>query len=241
MKLKQICTVLFIGMTVMVLFSTSCKKSIRGEGDVITKTIQPPSFIGIENSISADVYVTQAAVQKVEISAQSNIIDNITLEVKNGIWGIGFDKNVRKHEPINIYISIPQLSSYALSGSGNFYTNNVFDSCGTVSFNISGSGNIDAHLNSNTKTYSSISGSGNITLSGNSPYQDITISGSGNLNAFPFHTYHSIVKISGSGNCQLTADSTLNVTISGSGNVYYKGYPVINVNNSGSGGLFNAN
>ena len=214
---------------------------VRGKGDVVSKTFDVESFSGIANNIDADIHITQAPTQSVEIVAQQNIIKNISLEVTDGILKIKFKKNAGHYDPININISIPTLSSLSLNGSGNMNTTNTFGSCGTVSITLSGSGNINASLNSNAKTYSTISGSGNITLTGNSPNQDITISGSGNVHAFPFKTYNSVVNISGSGDCELTADSTLNVTIRGSGNVYYKGHPVISSTITGSGTIHDSN
>jgi len=233
---------LCISLCLLTAASVLVSCGMRGKGDVVSETVVLSPFTGITNSIEADISITQAPVQSVEIIAQENITENISLEVADGVWTIEFiKKNVAKHKPININISIPELSSLNISGSGDMSTTNTFDSCGTVSLNISGSGNIDASFNSVSKTYSSISGSGNITLSGNSPDHDITISGSGDVHAFPFHTYHSVVSIPGSGNCELTAESTLNVNISGSGNVYYKGNPVITQTITGSGGVYNSN
>lgn len=237
-KLNLLCTSLFLLTAASVMISCG----MRGKGDVVSETVALATFSGITNNIDADIRITQAQVQSVEIVAQENITENISLEVADGVWTIDFVKeNVAKHKPININISIPDLSSLNISGSGDMSTTNTFDSCGIVSLNISGSGNIYASFNSITKTYSSISGSGNITLSGNSPDHDITLSGSGNVYSFPFHTYHTIVSIPGSGNCELSAESTLYINISGSGNVYYKGNPVITQTITGSGGVYNVN
>ena len=226
-------------MLAAVALLTSCK--VNGKGDLIDGTFELAPFTGIVNNISADVHITQAATQYVDVVAQKNIIENMKLEVTDGKLNIGFEKDAYSFEPININISIPELSSLTINGSGNMNTTNTFDSCGTVLLTISGSGNIRAWLNASTKTYSTISGSGNISLNGFSPAHDISISGSGDIKAFPFHTYHTVVDIAGSGDCELWADSTLGVNISGSGNVYYKGYPVINSTITGSGSVNNAN
>jgi hypothetical protein len=214
---------------------------LRGKGVVVSKTFDVESFSGIANTIDADIHIAQALAQSIEIVAQHNIINNISLEVTDGILTIKFKKEASYYDPININISIPTLSSLSLNSSGNMNTKNTFGSCRTVSINLSGSGNIDVSLNSNAKTYSTINGSGNITLTGNSPNQDITINGSGNVHASSFDTYHSMVNIDGSGSCELTADSTLNVRISGSGNVNYKGHPVINSTITGSGTIHDSN
>jgi len=220
----------------MILFS-GC-----GKNDLVTKSFETEAFSGITNNISADVHITCAETQSIEISAQENIMDNFTLEVSGGVLTIDLLNNFSPiTKPIDVYISIPQFSSYCLNGSGNMETINTFDSCGAVSLEVNGSGNINASFNSNTITTTFVNGSGDVDLSGYSPNHTIRIDGSGNVNAFPFHTFHTSVNILGSGNCEVTADSTLNVTISGSGNIYYKGFPVINTNISGSGNVINSN
>jgi hypothetical protein len=236
-KLKPLLLPFCLLMTAAIL--TSCK--VNGKGEITTGTFELAPFTGIVNNISADVHITQAATQTVDVVAQKNIIDNMKLEVTDGTLNIGFKKDAYSFEPININISIPELSSLTINGSGNMNTTNTFDSCGSVLLTISGSGNISAWLNASAKTYSTIKGSGNISLNGFSPAHDISISGSGDVTAFPFHTYHTVVDIAGSGDCELRADSTLGVNISGSGNVYYKGYPVINSSITGSGSVNNGN
>jgi len=222
--------------SIMVIFS-GC-----GNNDLITKSFETNTFSGITNNISADVHITCAATQSIEISAQENIMDNIILEVSGGMLTIELLNNFSPiTKPIDVYISIPQFNAYCLNGSGDMEILNTFDSCGAVSLQINGSGNIDADFSSNSVTTTTVNGSGDIDLSGYSPIQSITIDGSGNINAFPFRTLNTVVNILGSGNCEVTADSTLNVTISGSGNVYYKGTPIINTNISGSGNIINSN
>jgi len=154
---------------------------------------------------------------------------------------ISFRENARHYDPININISIPDLSSYDLYGSGNMDMTNAFDTCKTVRMGISGSGSINANLTSSSIVYTVISGSGNITFKGSSPAQDIRITGSGDMRGFLFNTNQSLVNISGSGYCEVAAAKALNVTITGSGDVYYKGQPLIQSSITGSGKIFNAN
>jgi hypothetical protein len=234
-KLLSISLALVITATILV----SCE--MTGEGEVMNMTFGTEPFTGIVNTISANIHLTRAPDRSVEIIAQQNIIDNILLEVKEEILTISFRENARHYDPININISMPDLSSYYLSGSGSMDMTNAFDSCKTVRMEISGSGSINANLTSSSIIYSVISGSGNISYRGSSPAHDIRINGSGDMRAFQFNTNQSVVNISGSGFCEVTAENALNVMISGSGNVYYKGHPVINSSITGSGKIYNSN
>jgi Putative auto-transporter adhesin, head GIN domain len=226
-------------LVIIASFLVSC--GMTGEGDVVDLAFETDPFSGISNYISADIHITKSNVRSVEISAQQNIINNILLEVKDGIMAITFRENVRKYTPININISIPELSTLNIYGSGSMNMTNTFDSCSIVRMGISGSGSINADLNSNSKTYSVISGSGNIYLKGSCPDQEINISGSGFIHGFLFNTNHTLVTISGSGSCEVIAENTLNVTISGSGNLFYKSHPVVQSSITGSGKIYNSN
>jgi hypothetical protein len=233
---------LFLSGIFLLFVIMSTFSCIKGKGDIVIDTFIVNPFTGIANEIAADIHVTQGSVQSVEIHAQANIMNNISLKVSNGILKIGFIRdNVYRFDPIDIYITIPKLSDLIISGSGMISTTSMFDSCGTVTLAISGSGDIDADFNAFIKTHTSITGSGDITVTGMSPEHSIIISGSGNINSFPFHTKHTDVNISGSGSCELSADSTLNVVISGSGSVYYKGHPVVNSHITGSGTIHDSN
>ena len=234
---KTIPLAIYLFLLVGTFLFSACKQD-----DLITRSFSTDPFVSITNNISADIHITHDSTQSIEIKAQERIMNFIKLDVNNGMLTIGMKNNPPFNtKPIDIYISIPAISSYILNGSGNMDMVNSFDNCGDVSLQVNGSGNIDAKFNSNTNTSTVINGSGDIDLNGFSPNHSILIDGSGNVNAFPFHTYNTSVNIIGSGNCQVTADSALNVTISGSGNIYYKGNPIINTNISGSGNVINSN
>ncbi len=225
-----------------ILFITGCDNSffgIRGSGPVVTEQIEIEDIQAVNMAISADVYIIKGEEQFIEIEAQQNIIDNIEKKVKNGKWDIEFDKSVNKHEPINIYISVPYIDNIVLSGSGEIYSEDIFDS-DKIELEISGSGDIEISANT-LITNILISGSGNVYLSGQTNVQDILISGSGNYEAYNYLSTDCDINISGSGNCKVNVSEHLNVDISGSGNVYYKGNPTIINNISGSGSVINRN
>lgn len=214
---------------------------LKGKGDVVSQPFFVESFTGVENNTDADITLTQAPTYAIEIVAQKNIIDNIDLSVKGGILIIKFKKKATHYEPIQININMPTLSHLYLNGSGDISTSSTFNDCETVVADVSGSGDLFASINVTGRTYSTISGSGNLTLSGSSPYHEMTISGSGDIYSFPFSTTNAVVNSSGSGNCRLSAMSTLYVISSGSGDVYYREHPVITLEMSGSGQLYDAN
>ncbi|NOZ35884.1 MAG: DUF2807 domain-containing protein [Chlorobi bacterium] len=233
----------FVSFLIIALFIlNACNNSLfglKGSGDTIKQEINLENFDKIEMAIDADVILIKGDVQKVKIEAQQNIIANIKTKVKSGKWIIEYGRNVGKHNPVTIYITLPAIPEIVLSGSGNISSDDTFDA-DTLILKIPGSGNID--IETNTKNVDiSISGSGNIYLDGETTNQNISIFGSGNYKCFSFLSKKSDITISGSGTCEVYAQDNLFVEISGSGNVYYKGNPSINSMISGSGNIINSN
>lgn len=233
---------LFFFVSLMILLFPGCDYSlfgIKGVGETITQEIFLENFDKIDMAIDADVVFYKGDTQKIEIEAQQNIIANIKTKVKSGKWDIEYDKNVGRHNPVKIYITLPEISQIILSGSGDIYSEDTFD-VENLKLSISGSGDIDFAVNTDN-TDISVSGSGNIFLEGGTIDQDISVSGSGNCKCFSFFSTKSNVSISGSGNCEVFARDDLIVNISGSGNVYYKGNPDINSHITGSGDVIDEN
>lgn len=240
MKSKTKNILLLTSIIGIILMCSSCRKGIEGEGPVTINTLALPALSGVDNKISADIYLTQSNVQEVKVEGEANVIQHITTGVHNGIWNVEFDECVYNHRKITIYISMKSITRLDISGSGNIYTQGIFDSCGIVDLGISGSGSIDAGIHCSSLT-SGINGSGNIRLSGSTPQHTLTIRGSGDINAFGFQTGSTRIDVYGSGSCKVNAVDELSVNIWGSGDVYYIGYPAISFSNNGSGKIINSN
>ncbi|MCC6722866.1 MAG: DUF2807 domain-containing protein [Saprospiraceae bacterium] len=226
--------------TLLFFTATACTQNwslgpgINGEGPKTTKNLDISSFDEIKLNIAADVFVKQGSSQSVKIEAQQNIIDNLKRDVTDGAWKIGFDKNVKNHEPIKIWITVPNIKALGVSGSGSIVSESKFSNLGDLSVAVSGSG--DIKFNSDSKNLNAaISGSGNIELAGTTGESTFAISGSGNIKAFDLDSGACNVKISGSGDSSVNASRSLEVAIAGSGDVYYKGQPSVRSKISGSG------
>jgi hypothetical protein len=227
---------LFIAIAIISIQCTAQNwgTGIKGEGPKVTKNLDIASFDGIGLSISADVYVRQGSPQSVKIEAQQNIIDNLERNVSNGVWKISFDKNVRGHDGVKIWITVSDLNKIAVSGSGDVIGEGKFNNLGSLDLSISGSGNIN--LNANSKSLSAaISGSGDMKLMGETGDCEMKITGSGDISAFDLDAKSCAVKITGSGDSSVNVRENLDVSIVGSGDVFYKGRPSVRSKITGSG------
>jgi len=223
------------------LFQTAIAQSwfgsgISGEGPVVERKLDIKGFDAIHLSTSANVFLTQGSNFEVRVVGQQNIIDNLTKNVTNGEWRIGFEKNVRRHDKLELHITLPELRKAHISGSGDIKSTNALACNNEVSLSISGSGNIVLDLEANAVN-GKIAGSGNIDLKGKADNLNLAISGSGNIHASALTGRQAVIAIAGSGNCKVNASEDLDVRISGSGDVQYTGRPRINTKISGSGSL----
>ncbi len=262
-KMKNLRTQLALLAIASFAFSiTSCTDGvfgIRGDGPIVSQTLELEDLKGVDMNISGNVHLTQSENQEIIIEAQQNIIDNLETNVHNGIVDFDFDRNVKKHDGVDIYMSIHTLSHLSLSGSGDINTTAPFSTNEILTLNLSGSGDFNIEADA-LEIYSNISGSGDFyiateteylqcgisgsgsyTLVGSATEADYSVSGSGNFSAFELDTDKTSIRVSGSGDARVSANNELDIKISGSGNVWYKGHPDVNSDISGSGDVSNAN
>jgi Putative auto-transporter adhesin, head GIN domain len=215
----------------------SCKKVI-GDGPVQSEIRTISDFSGVKSSIAGKINYTIGPVFKVELIAQSNILDVLETSKDNGHLLIKVRNGVRikNNEDIVVNISAPAADYLHLSGSGDLYVSGEINSA-NVDLDISGSGNIvvsNVIVTNNLKA--NISGSGGISVqTGKAKSEDLNISGSGHLTLDGVAAENVKARISGSGNLRVNASQSLDATISGSGSVLYLGHPLVSTNISGSG------
>ena len=229
--------VLFISTSIMTMASAQKWKTIHGEGEVVRQELNIASFEGVSLGFHGDIFITQGSPQKVEVEAQQNIIDNIKREVKNEVWRVNFESNVKNAKPVKVYITMSNLVEATVSGSGNLVTTGKFTGVDHLEAWVSGSGKVEVEIDAES-VEGGISGSGKIKLKGTAAEMDMSISGSGNIHAAEFEVGIIEISISGSGNAKVFAKESLEASISGSGNIRYRGEAAkVKARVSGSGNV----
>jgi hypothetical protein len=184
------------------LLATSCSwepgHTVVGSGDVETVEVAVPAFSGVSVTGTCDVGIQTGETRKVELSAQQQVLDVMTCEVRNGILQIGFRHGFDVHtdKEISADIVVPALDYAGVTGAADFSisgsTQPALDICiegtGDVSafdmevddctIRISGAGNCEVRVNSSLDIQ--ISGVGNVYYIG-SPALSSDISGVGNV------------------------------------------------------------
>ncbi|WP_018478567.1 head GIN domain-containing protein [Pontibacter roseus] len=206
---------------------------VRGRGDVETRELNLDALDGVRVNGSTRVFVRRGATQHVEVKGQSNVLDALSTEVRNGTWDLSFDRCLRSHTTVEVYITVPEFTEAEMIGSGRIELQDQFEA-NEFRADLDGSGSIKANVVA-SKVSSILSGSGSIDLLGEATVQEVNLSGSGSVKAFSLSTQNTGVQLSGSGSAEVNASDNLTVSISGSGNVYYRGDPTIQTNIAGSG------
>ncbi len=231
---------LYLAAFILIAAFAACdnpfNRTISGNGNITTSERNVSNFKDIRCAGSYDVELTQGSPSSVKIKTDENIQSYIVTDIDGDELNIHTKEDVNLHpsDKIKLYITTDKLEEFKLTGSGNVSTTNKFSGGDHLNLDISGSGTMRFDVNT-PRVESSISGTGDIYVSGETRNSKIEIAGSGNYHAEDLKAENATVKIAGSGDARLFADSTLDINIAGVGNVYYKGDASVSQNIAGSG------
>lgn len=214
------------------------KDCVKGEGQIVTKSLSLDSFTAIDNQGTSDITITQGPEQKVVAIGHANIVDKISTEVHDGSWNVHVDMKCYTDIDLRYEVQVPELKSLIISGTGNIRVGD-FNAQEELALEISGTGNIELQKYEGCqKIDARISGTGNINFLENwegLENEDVVISGTGNFRSFPLQTKKCNVTLSATGTCQVNVEDELDVRLTGSGAVQYMGNPSVNANITGVG------
>jgi hypothetical protein len=230
MKQVPFIIILFLGF-----FIQSCSfHKINGNGDQTVEQRDAENFTAVTLVTNSNVYITQGDAYTVTVEAESNLLPYIETNLRGEELLIGSTHNFNLHPtlPITVRITMPDIKSVKVSGSGTIDAEGFDEQ--EIDVVLSGSGQINVTANTDLIT-ANISGSGLINLAGNTIDQKLVISGSGKIQSYNLLAKNCQANISGSGDIFANPSDKLKVNISGSGSLYYKKSPVVETHISGSG------
>ncbi len=232
---------LYLTAFVCLLSLASCERVLDcedGDGALVTEELVLDEFHSIALSDNLDVVIQQGETQKVEVKGYANLIEDIQTEVDNNEWKIKMTPGCYDDlEDMQIFITIPDIENIKITGSGDVTLENLVE-VDRLDFKTTGSGDIECDCVLNVEDLNiKITGSGDVSLTGNTPNQEIEIMGSGDVENFEMISDDTSVNISGSGSAEVFVNNHLDVRITGSGDVEYKGNPTISTDITGSGSV----
>lgn len=238
--MKQV--LLFIS-TSLLLFSCDFigGERINGNGNETTENRNISDFKNVASSGSTDVVLTQSPDYKVQVRGDENLLRYVITESDGNTLKIkikeGYNLHPKKH--LEVLVSAPQFNNVMSDGSGDVTSENTLSNTGKMTFELSGSGNVEAKIDA-PSVESHTSGSGDITFSGKTGDADLSVSGSGDIHCFSLTADNAKITINGSGNADVYASKQLDLHVNGSGDVKYKGGASVNSHINGSGSVSKA-
>ena len=225
MKKVIISTVILLLATIQMQSQWFFGKTIKGNGNVISKTINTNDYDEVFVTGSFDVKLIHGNEGKIGLRIEDNLLEYLIIETEEDKLVIKWKKGVNIQTKKGVFITVPfkDLDKVGLTGSGDIIANDVIKASHFNTF-VSGSGdvvlNIDAH-----KITSKITGSGDVELKGNTDTLNTLVTGSGDFKSYDLKANNVEATVTGSGDIQIFVSNKLNARVTGSGDIQYKGNP----------------
>ena len=223
-------------------YTISNMNSIKGNGNIIEKTISISDITSIENTGIFNIYVKQGEKEELKIETDENIMEYFKYNIDGKSILVSFESGSFSPTKANVYITLKNINTVKNSGSGNINIDNYNFSSLFTSENRGSGSFIMTNISSSDELLIKNSGSGNIYIKGKTKILNLFNSGSGNTNTFELIAEIVNTKNSGSGNVKVYCEKELTIKNSGSGCLKYKGNAIIkDVSSSGSGNVSKEN
>ena len=238
--MKKLIT-LVIALSMVAVSCAQWGGGVKGNGNfvAIERSLQDYDHVAVAGSFDVDLVAGHEG--QIILEGESNLLEYVLTEVKNGKLLIKTENGVNLRPSswtngIRITVPIESLDKVSLSGSGDIVSRTTIKS-NNFSARISGSGEVSLTVEAE-RVDASLSGSGDISLAGRARDFVVSVSGSGEIQAFAFDADFVNATVSGSADIKVTANESLEARVSGSGDIYYRGNPSkINTKTSGSGAI----
>jgi hypothetical protein len=165
----------------------------------------------------------QGEPQEVVVVAEPEIYQELTSRINNGVLEIGFENNVRCFETeLGVWVNIttPNINRVNVTGVSE----------------IISEGDLDLD-----QLEINVSGTCDVSFTGNVANQILISSGVLNVNNFNVESSTTNIDISGTANISVFCTNNLDIRVSGAATVSYKGNPTITQNVSGVLDLIDSN
>lgn len=254
-KIMKVCLLTgFVGFSMSVIADTNtswlshfiANKKIIGNKKIATKEVVVAPFNIVNISGNYDAIIKLGKENKVTITADSNILPELTVSVTRGQLNIGDESNVNlmPTKTPKVIITTKNLQGIALGGkvtlqagnlkvdtlslttSGNSQVNLQGD-INTLKLNLMGQTNLAANVKNANEVNLTVGGNGQVTLAGMTKSFYITTAGEAHVNAKGLLA--NDVSISGAGDSDLIlyAIKTLTVMTAGKSSIGYYGNPSV--------------
>jgi len=230
-----------IGVIIICLGITACadgqfRKTVHGNGKVVSKERTPEKASGVRASSGIDIYLTQGNKPRLVVEADENLHEYIITEVSNGVLNVYTDANIRDAEMKKVYVTLEEINTISASSAGDVFGETPVK---TDDLRISASSAGDIKIEVYAESIdANISSSGDVTLSGEADVLEADLSSAGDLNAYDLKVREADVSVSSAGGADIFVTDKLIARASGAGDINYKGDPKnVDAHSSSAGGI----
>lgn len=211
-----------------------------GSGKVISATRPVAGIQAIGLTYPAEVVVRQGTVESVEITAEDNLLPQLSTEVKAGTLvienrEINWTQRVNPTKPVKILITVKNLTEIDLSSAGNLRVEKL--TTPELRVRLSGAGDLSLEQLKTELLDCRLSGAGEIEANGSAENLKLVISGVGSFKGAELTSQSVETRLSGAGSAIVRAALQLNASLSGAGSIDYYGDPQVSQTISGVGSI----
>ena len=222
---------ILLALVAFSIITTSCKKNDdvtpSNNVTILDKTIT--GYTQLKVSDPFKVYVTFSDTEeKIQVEANSNLQQYITVEKQNNQLVIDLDNNldINGSSVLNVYITTKTLDDFQAAGASTIQLQNeLYES--NVSIKLSGACTLSGSMVVNG-LYADLEGASNLNLSGSSSTLELDANGASNMMDYGFETNNFKCNLNGGSDVYLTIQQGMEVVANGGSNVFYKGNGVVN-------------
>jgi hypothetical protein len=197
-------------------FEDTGTPGLHGSGVAAADSRILPPFHELELAGGNVVTIRVGPSQSVVVHADDNLLDSVTTEVVAGRLVVGTTGTFDTRSPMSVDVTVPSLTSLALSGSGIVTAEGVDAAALTVA----------------------LPGSGVVRAAGTVDRLDVSLGGSGDAQLGDLVARDVRAAVPGSGRIVVHATQSLDASVSGSGAILYGGSPErVTKNVTGSGAV----
>lgn len=214
--------------------------AIQGSGKIKSETRKLTSFEALSIEYPAEVTIKQGDVNSITITADDNLLDQISTIVVDNVLEVNnkennWDDRVKPTETVKIALTLKDVNKIVLSSAGTLLVSNL--TTDSLELVVSGAGDISLANLETTSLDVTLSGAGSITADGTAETLGVRISGFGDFKGGDLQSQTANVRITGAGSATVWTEENLNATISGAGDIRYYGDPVVDETISGAGNV----
>ncbi len=208
------------GIAILVPWSSLISSTqAASAGPVQTETREVSSFTAVDFRSVGELTITQGDTESLTIQAEEKILRQIKTEVSNGTLTIRVQPesttSMNTKQGIYYTLTVKRLDALTLAGAGNAHATNI----------------------KSDRLAVTLTGVGNLDISGEASQQNVLLSGVGNYQAGSLKSRTAQVQVTGLGSATVWATDTLDATITSAGSISYYGSPQLDKNIKGLGSV----